>query len=203
LRLQDYAGDHEELASLVRLAGAGFAVAPTRIVSPADEERFYRLNNLPQRLSDLFSVVDYRDPDEDDVEDLIPHAQALLKTHYLLDEFIDLFYLSLEDMPGRLLLRRPSRREGLEASKGRPTLLALKTLWAMEWTLESVMARLKSGSIALQAQPVLIQPASSQAAPESLSDRASELLGKKVTLLKSTDHGITHVTFDIPFDIPS
>ena len=139
-----------EVAALYALQEAGLKVAPLRIVPAAAEESFYRLNNLPTRLNALFAGVDVGDPDEDDVEELAPEAQGLLMTHYLLDEFVDLFYEGLAGLPGRVRLRRPqkgdqARLPGRVASRGRPALLALKTLWADDWSFDTLMARLKRG----------------------------------------------------------
>jgi hypothetical protein len=198
LKLRDYLnsglqGSGGELSALARLEAAGLSVAPTRIISAEEEERFYRLNNLPQRLNALFAGLDLNDPDEDDLEDIAPEAQRLIKTHYLLDEFIDLFYLALGELPERLLLRRPAEAEGPRAGRGRPALIALKNLWASEWGTDAVMARLVAeASVALEPRPVLIQPAGSRAAPAELAARAAEILEREVRLLRHPGLGITH-----------
>jgi hypothetical protein len=189
-------GDERELGALATLEAAGLAVAPTRVVPAEEEERFYRLNNLPERLNELFGDLELDDPDEDEVEEVAPEAERLIKTHYLLDEFIDLFYGALEEMPSRVVLRRPAQAQGFEAGKGRPALLALKNLWAAEWRFEALMARLHSSrSIALQARPALIQPAPSEEAPEAFRTQALELLGAEARLLGHPELGITHVLF--------
>jgi hypothetical protein len=187
---------YPELRALARLEAAGLAVAPTKVVGEEEEHRFYGLNNLPPRLNALFKVIDLSDPDEDDIEDIAPEAAALIKTHYLLDEFIDLFYLALESMPDRLRLRRPSERGGLLATRGRPALIALKNLWAAEWCFERLMARLAAeGTVALQAAPVLVQPEACEEAPESAAQEASEALGEKVRLWHAPGFGICQVHF--------
>ena len=65
-----------ELAALKALELAGINLAPTLIVPAAVEERFYRLNNLPEKLNSIMQDVDPDDPDEDDVEDAAPAAVA-------------------------------------------------------------------------------------------------------------------------------
>lgn len=205
LLLKDYLpgttllGAEGELRTLARLEAAGLPVAPTRVVSAEEEARFYRLNNLPARLTAIFADLELADPDEDEIEERAPEAEALVRTHFLLDEFIDLFYASLHTMPSRLSLRRPAEAAGAEAARGRPALLALKTLWAFEWRAERVMARLAaSASVALEARPVLIQPAGSVPAPPAVAREAATLLGeefelREIELWQHPEFGLTRV----------
>ena len=188
-----------EVAALYALQEAGLKVAPLRIVPAAAEESFYRLNNLPARLNALFAGVDPGDPDEDDIEELAPEAQGLLMTHYLLDEFVDLFYEGLAGLPGRVRLRRPqkggqARLPGHKASRGRPALLALKALWADDWSFDTLMARLEGDGVALAARPVLVQSAE-EARDERSSRAASDILGRDVSVWSGTG-GISRVVLD-------
>jgi hypothetical protein len=149
----------EELTGLLRLHDAGIPVAATVVVPPEAEERFYRLNNLPRRLLEVFAGVDPADPDEDDLEERAPEATALLARHFLLDELIDAFYDRIADLPARLRIRRPGGA-GLEATRGRPALLAVKEVWAADWSFEALVDRLvRDRTFALEARPVLVHAA--------------------------------------------
>ncbi len=188
-----------ELAALQRLSDAGLTLAPLRVVPAEVEETFYRTNNLPTQLSALFSGLDLSDPDEDDIEELAPEAQDLLKAHFLLDETIDLFYEGLSSLPSRVRVRRPdsanAQEPGRTATRGRPALIALKNTWVDDWSFESLMKRLeKNHSVALQARPVIISASGLENAPD-LSERAAEILGKQVSVLREPDMGITGVRF--------
>jgi len=167
-----------ELVALKRLQEAGLPLAPMRVVPASVEETFYRLNNLPERLRVLFRGVDLRDPDEDDVEEIAPEAQELVRTHFLLDEFIDLFYGSLAGLPSRVRVRRPGEM-GRPATRGRPALIALKATWTSDWSFEALMDRLaKEASIALQARPVILTAAGWEEADAALTAQVAEVLGE-------------------------
>ncbi|HEX7021672.1 MAG TPA: hypothetical protein VF171_02370 [Trueperaceae bacterium] len=188
------AWEHAEVRALAALAAAGLPLAPLRLVPAAAEERFYRLNNLPERLVALFEGVNLSDPDEDDIEELAPEAQTLIVSHYLLDEFIDVFYEGLASMPAAVRLRRPGQQAGRTAPRGRPALLALKKLWADAWSLEALMARLTANAgIALPAEPVLVGAPGLEAAPAELERHAAEILGAPVRLRVEPASGITGV----------
>lgn len=145
-----------ELRALLRLREAGLPLAPLLLVPAAVEERFYRLNNLPAQLLALFRGVDPSDPDDDEVEEAAPRARALLRQHFLLDEFIDAFYEAAGALPPRVRVRRPGSA-GREVARGRPALLALKGCWEDDWRFETLMARLlATGSLAVSARPVLL-----------------------------------------------
>lgn len=194
-----------ELAALAALARAGISLAPMVVVPAAAEERFYRLNNLPARLVEIFAGVNAADPDEDDVEEAAPEAVALVRQHYLLDEFIDAFYESLAALPERVLVRRSTRadsageagggaEDGEVAARGRPALLALKHAFQRDWAVAPVMRRIAaSGSIALEARAVVLQPAEDGPAPEALRRRAAEVLGRPVRLWVAQGGGVTRV----------
>lgn len=182
-----------ELRQLQALEAAGVPVAPLVVASPALEELFYALNNLPAQLNALFAGLDLADPDEDDVEELAPEAQRLLAGHYLLDEAIDRFYAALEPLPGPLRLRRPGEA-GVVAAKGQPALLALKRLWGEDWSFEALLARLAArGSIALEARPVLIGPAADAPAPPGLLGRVREVLGSIPCAFAASGLGVTRL----------
>ena len=186
-----------ELSALQRLGDAGLSLAPLRIVPAEVEETFYRTNNLPAQLSNLFEGLDLSNPDEDDIEELAPEAQALLKAHFLLDETIDLFYEGLSPLPSRVRVRRgggnPEEEPGHTATRGRPALIALKNVWVEDWSFDALMARLeKRHSVALQARPVIVSAVGLEPTPD-LGERATEIIGREVTVFSEPDLGITGV----------
>lgn len=191
-----------ELTALAQLHRAGLPVAPLRVVAPSAEEAFYRLNNLPEQLLRCFSGLDLGDPDEDDLELRAPEAQALLKTHYLLDEFVDSFYAALSGLPARVRVRRAvvpggGSLSGRAVLRGRPALLALKALWADDWSFEALLNRTaETGSVAVQARAVVITAVGQEAADDALVQRAAEVLGQPVKLWLEPARGITGVRLE-------
>jgi hypothetical protein len=180
-----------ELTALKKLHAGGLPISPILIVPAALEEHFYRLNNLPEQLSKLFSKVNLKRPDEDHLEDLAPQAQSLIKRHYFLDEIIDMLYLALTPLPNQVTVRRP-QENGIIALKGRPTLMALKNIWVQNWSFENLLERIeKNSSIAITERPVIIQ-ATGGVISESKSKEASQLLGQKVTI-ETCELGMTRV----------
>ena len=198
-----------ELSALRQLAAAGFQVAPLRVVPAAAEETFYRLNNLPAQLSALFSDLDLTDPDEDDLEERAPEAQRLVRAHFLLDEFVDLFYAGLGELPARVRVRRPygsgsptpEPTGGRVVTRGRPALLALKETWADDWSFGALQTRTAlSAKVALNARPVLLAPAATEnPGIENPGDaetvRAEAVLKARVQLLSDPALGLTGVRF--------
>jgi len=183
-----------EISSLQRLADEALELAPMRIVPASAEDAFYRLNNLPDQLSSLFARVDASFPDEDDIEELAPQAQQLLKRHYLLDEFIDQFYGALEDLPSALRVRR-CETEGQRVIKGRPALIALKDIWTNEWSFDTLMNRLeRTKSIALNAAPVIIGAADEALASPEVQERVQTILGTQVSVWTHNELGITRLS---------
>lgn len=153
----------DELALLSQLNQAGIAITPMHIISPEVETTFYKLNNLPEQLSQLFQQVDLQYPDEDDIEEIAPQAQALLQQSFLLDEVIDAFYACLEHAPNWLCLRYPHPYSldvadvAHKVLRGRPSLMRLKALWRARWSYEALWARLEQQqNIALQSYPILM-----------------------------------------------
>jgi len=173
---------HPELADLAALSAAGLPVGSVVVVPSAVEERFYRLNNLPALLNEVFAAVDPADPDEDDVEEAIPAAEALVRQHYMLDETVDDFYRATADLTDRVHVRRPMCN-GEVALRGRPALMALKRLFQSDWSYEAVWERLRRGhGIALEARPALLHDIDdveglTGGAEEVLTRRAADALG--------------------------
>lgn len=194
-----------ELGALRKLAAAGFQLAPLRVVPAAAEETFYRLNNLPAQLSALFAGLDLSDPDEDDLEERAPAAQRLVRSHFLLDEFVDLFYTGLTGLPAQLRVRRAyfprphtpdPPKPGRVVTRGRPALLALKETWADDWSYDALWARTTSdASVALTARPVLLTPAAYEQPGDAQTVRAESILGVRVQLSADPTLGLTGVQF--------
>lgn len=191
-----------ELALLSRLHQAGVAITPMHIISPEVETNFYKLNNLPEQLSQLFQQVDLQHPDEDDIEEIAPQAQALLQQSYLLDEVIDAFYASLEHAPEWLCLRYPYPYSldiadvEHKVLRGRPSLMRLKALWRARWSYEALWARLEQQhSIALQSYPILMHAPSVVEMNEMPADMADILNSAANTLRVFVDEAgrITHL----------
>ena len=184
-----------ESAALKTLQLGGVVVAPIAVVPAAVEERFYRLNNLVPQLEALFHGVDPTNPDEDDLEEFAPAALALFKNHFLLDEFIDLFYDVLAALPQSLRVRRPGE-VGLQRVRGHPALVALKDIWAAEWSFEALEQRLEhTNTFALEARPVLFSPADETPASPELAAQVRDLLQRPATVWTS-DLGISRLRFD-------
>src|SRR5690554_3974927 len=139
----DGPGSGDELDRLAELHREGLAVAPIMLVPAEAQENFYRYGNLVQQLSELFLGVDPADPDEDDLEERAPQAMALITGSYLLDEVIDRFYDTVNLLPRSRRVRRPGE-EGLLASGNRASLLALKRIWASDWSFASLVSRLEA-----------------------------------------------------------
>jgi hypothetical protein len=193
LSTHDPSLQERELQDLKRLAEAGLMIAPILVVPAGLEEHFYRLNNLPAQLSSIFAKIKPKNPDEDDVEDAVPHAQALLKRHYLLDEMIDMFYEQLEFLPERVTVRRAGQ-EGKTVTKGRPTLMALKDLWTDDWSFEVVLKRLeRTQTIGLEARAALITAESTGQASNAVLSQAKSILGREVGLEVNDVLGITKI----------
>jgi hypothetical protein len=149
----------DELAWLWRARAAGVEIAPMAVVPPEVETTFYRLNNLPARIRRLFVGVDLADPDEDDLEDLAPEAEALVLGHALLEEVVEAFYAATDGLARTLTVRRTGS-EGRGAPRGRPALLALKRCWADDWLPGSLLERLQRGwGLAPRPRAVLVHDA--------------------------------------------
>jgi hypothetical protein len=189
----------KELQNLKRLSEAGLAVAPILVVPASLEEYFYRLNNLPAQLSSIFAKVKPKNPDEDDIEDAVPQAQALLKRHYLLDEVIDMFYEGLGFLPERVTVRRAggngaSITKSKVVTKGRPALMALKDIWSEDWSFEAVLERLeRTQTIGLEARPTLITSVSTGKVSNGVLSQAKSILGESVEIEVNKTLGITKV----------
>jgi hypothetical protein len=182
-----------EVQQLKHLTDAGLTVAPLLVVPASLEEYFYRLNNLPAQLTTIFAKINLKNPDEDDLEDAAPQAQALFKRHYLLDEVIDMFYEQLEFLPERVTVRRPGK-EGKTVTKGRPALVALKEVWINDWSFEAVLERIENTkTIGLEARPTLVGAASTGQADPTLLNRVRTVLGQTVEVEVSGQLGITRI----------
>jgi len=168
-----------ELEKLGRLHAAGLAVAPIMVMQASSQEDFYRYGNLVRQLSELFRGVDPADPDEDDLDEIAPAAMALVTGSYLLDEVIDEFYETVRLLPPERRVRRPGSA-GLTARGDRGSLLAVKRIWADDWSFEALRTRLASTrSFVLEAQSVLLHAADEPSSDPALLGRVSEVLGER------------------------
>lgn len=180
----------DEPARLARRGVSGLLVPATF------EEAFYRLNNLPERLSRLFTVIRPARIDEDALEPLTAQAQALIRTSYLLDDAAQQFHRALRAAaldhvplharrPGTLHAESaPHQPPGTHAS-GTAALHAVKRLWATDWSFEAVLERLDSaGSVGLDARPTLLLPGT----PGTSDPAHAAHLGEATALVN--EHGL-------------
>lgn len=177
-----------------RLQAAGVGLAPIGMVPAEAEERFYRLNNLPEQIAQLYAAVSLDDPDEDDIEEISPRAQALLRSHYLLDEVIDAFYEVTASLGEHLRVRRPGSA-GTVVVAGRPGLLALKRAWEAAWGVNEVLARLRrEGTLAPEAAPVLIHAPDAPLQSAALITRVQKVLAAPVEPFGLPDGRVTRIS---------
>lgn len=195
--LAEGTGEGGELAALAALERAGLRLGVLALPA-AVEDSFYRYNNLPHRLNDLYRGVDPADPDEDLLEEAEGPAMALIDQSFLLDEVIDAIYHSLRALPSELVVRRPDDANGIETGNGRAVLLALKHLFRSDWQVESVFGRLLGGAgIGVEARPVLVHARGitrelTDLGPDAAAE-ASRTLGRDVAVLVATDGSVLGV----------
>lgn len=163
------------------------------LMRASSQEEFYRYGNLVRQLHQLFSAVDPADPDEDDLEELAPAAMALVTGSYLLDEVIDAFYETVSLLPAERRVRRPGSA-GLEARGSRGSLLALKRIWAADWSFEALEQRLRStASFAVDARPVLVHAADTESLQRPLLDQVAAALGEQSRVWVTADGSISRL----------
>lgn len=182
-----------ELTALDTLASNGFDLGVVALPAVI-EDSYYRLNNLPARLSSLYVGLDPLDPDEDIVEEAEPAAMRLLSESYLLDDLIDAIYASLASFVGPVIVRRAGH-DGETARSRRDALLAVKRVYREDWTVGSVLDRLAvEGQLGVEARPVLVHPVDVDA-PPALNRSADTVLGRDVTLrvADNDSHALTRV----------
>ncbi len=127
------------------------------------EEDFYRTNGLPHQLSQCFARHRKAVFDERAFFMACAEAQQLLHHCYFLDDTLSALYLALRrlGLRGPVHLRRPGQTFAVSCQLGSPGWelpVAIKQLWDLDWTPESVEARMEEsgGEIALEARPVLV-----------------------------------------------
>ncbi len=170
-----------EVSDLAALERAGLRLGLVAL-PPAVEDSLYRYNNLPPRLAALYVGLDPFDPDEDVLEEAEEEAGALIDQAHLLDDVIDGVYAALEGLPAEVIVRRPGDARGVEAAGRRAVLLAIKRLYRSDWSVECASRRLaRTASIAVDARAVIVHAAGAANDP-SLSSRATDLLGRSVTV---------------------
>lgn len=168
-----------ELAWLRRAQDLGVPIAPMAVVTEAVERDFYELAQIEPRVLRHFANVDPRDPDEDDLADLVPDVAAWVLDAALLVEVVEAFYEAQAGLAARVRVRRPGT-EGVLAVRGRPALIAVKRTWAAAWTPAAVAARLvTSGGWMPLPAPVLVHDAALR--PDAAAAAAaSAALGRAV-----------------------
>lgn len=182
-----------ELDELAELHRSGVAVAPVMVVPAASQESFYRYGNLVRQLSELFLGVDPEDPDEDDLEERAPAAMALVTGSYLLDEVIDDFYETAVLLPEARRVRRPGEA-GLEARGQRASLLAVKRLWAADWSFGALCQRLAAtASFALEARPILLHAADVPSSDRTLTAEVARCLGRPARVFVTADGAVSRL----------
>jgi phosphoenolpyruvate synthase/pyruvate phosphate dikinase len=146
----------EEAQTIGRTAsiGSGF------VFTSSSEEQFYLTNNLPEQLRQIFASINPRRLDEDALEDACTRGQKLVMESFMLEDFIGQAYLALKNLGLEntvLHVRRPLSTI-LELGDGRRgALLALKRVWAGDWSFERTLERLDlTGSVGLEARPAYL-----------------------------------------------
>lgn len=127
-----------EVALLRLLRARGQEVVPTWVVDL--EAEFYRLANLPERITALFQGVFGVRIDEERLLVAAEEARRAVRESYLLPERAEAF---LEALKGRgpFLLRYAGEAEGERASTPQEALFALKRLWARRFEVEAILER--------------------------------------------------------------
>jgi hypothetical protein len=140
-----------EAAKLVQVKGFVF--------TSLAEEQFYLSNNLPEQLRDLFKPLNPRRLDEDLLEVLSKKAQRLVLDAILLEDFVAFAYTAFKNvsLEGRFHLRRPGGTHLEPGKDRREMLLALKRLWAFDWSFDEVLGRVDdSGGVGLDARAAYV-----------------------------------------------
>lgn len=185
----DLPGEAEDLAALYGTV----PLAPRVWIPAAAEAAFYRLNQLPSRLAELFASVASHDPDEDDIEELAPRARSLVAGHALLDAWVDAFYDETSVLGERLRVRRLGA-SGREAARGRPALLAVRAVWAEAWSDRAIVARLRaSGSVAIEPAPTLVHAGNDGPAADDVRALVASVLGEPKEVAALPDGSVTRV----------
>jgi hypothetical protein len=158
-------------------------VAPGFVWLTHCEEQFYLSNNLPEQLRDVFKAFNPRRLDEDALEVACERAQKLVRESYVLEDFVAQSYTALKNVgiEGSLHVRREFSSPLETGQDRRGALLALKRVWAQDWSFDAVLARLDaSGQIGVDARPSLIFAGPGGAIDSERSGQVSKLLGRKV-----------------------
>lgn len=166
-----------EVALLRRAQGLGLPVAPTWVVRL--EEEFYRLNNLKERLEDLFLGVFGVRIDEERLLWAAEEARRAVRESYLLPERAEAFLAALKGR-GPFGVRRAGEGEALWAATPQEALFALKRLWAASFQVEALLGRYPS--LLPPFRPVLVQEAGEAVEDPFLSLDLSRALGQEVVV---------------------
>ena len=165
-----------EVALLRLLEARGQEVVPTWVVDL--EAEFYRLANLPERITALFQGVFGVRIDEERLLVAAEEARRAVRESYLLPERAEAF---LEALKGRgpFLLRYAGEAEGERASTPQEALFALKRLWARRFEVGAILERYPA--LLPPLTPVLVQEVAGEVAEDPfLSLDLSRALGREV-----------------------
>lgn len=162
-------------------------VAAGFVLSAEYEELFYRSNNLPARLSTLFSGIQPRRLDEDVLEQLCTQAEKMMIESSLMDNSIAQLFLAFKNaglLGQSVIIRREYQAEPLvpyqQTALDTPNkaLFALKKLWASDWSFDAVRERFDQfGRCALDARPTIFICGQQ---PQTNPDLAQQLAVKQV-----------------------
>tara|TARA_B100000686_G_C16688081_1_gene915988 strand:+ start:635 stop:1279 length:645 start_codon:yes stop_codon:yes gene_type:complete len=183
----------KELLDLKILEEAGIPVTETVVIPKTIEEEFFRLNNLENRLNHLLNSLHPTNLDEDDLEDVAAEAQPLIDSHYLLDEVIDNIYLSLDPIGNYIRIRLPGQN-GEVKTRGRSSLMAVKSLWREAWSVKQIAHHVNNkGKIPNLAGPILCQAPDQIPAPQPLFEDVQEILGPNIDVQSIPGSGVSQI----------
>jgi hypothetical protein len=158
-------------------------VAPGFVWFTHGEEQFYLSNNLPEQLREVFKAFNPRRLDEDALEVACNRAQRMVRESYLLEDFVAQSYTALKNVgiEGILHVRREFSGKLETGQDRRGALLALKRVWAQDWSFDAVLERLDaSGQIGVDARPCLIFAGPGGTVNAERWSQVSKLLGQKI-----------------------
>lgn len=171
------AWEPEEVALLRQAQALGLPLAESWVV--ALEEEFFRLNNLPERIAQLFQGVFGVRIDEERLLWAAEEAERQVRESYLLPERAEAFLAALKG-GGPFLLRRVGSGAFRLAHSPQEALFVLKRLWAEAFRVEAILAR--HPALLPEPLPVLVQRAGGAVEDPFLSLDLSQALGREVVV---------------------
>lgn len=169
-----------ELSLLQKALALGLPVAPTWAV--ALEAEFFRLNNLEERIQNLFRGVFGVRIDEERLLLAAEEARRAVRESYLLPERAEAFLRTLEGR-GPFLLRYAGEGASKPAANPQEALFALKRLYEARFQVEAILERYPK--LIPPFVPVLVQEVDPKEALQEdpfLSLDLSRALGREVVV---------------------